>query len=125
MAPALFASGFSLSAPNLQRVFAMIELLRAVAAFMIAPIFVHFASTVKGSSAACSRDALWISLAIVVGGSALAAFIYFAGGARPRTPQMTAFLNAEGPAWTSPPLLARLRDAPSRAASASEDPATA
>jgi hypothetical protein len=125
VAPALFGSGFSLPAPNLQRVFAMIELLRAVAAFMIAPIFVHFATTVGGSSAAGTRDALWISLAIVVGGSALAAFIYFAGGARPRTPQMTAFLNGEGPAWPWPPLLARLGDALGHARNVPEDPASA
>jgi hypothetical protein len=121
VAPALFGSGFSLPATNLQRVFAMIELLRAVAAFMIAPIFVHFATTVGSSPAAGTRDALWISLAIVVGGSALAAFVYFAGGARPRTPQMTSFLNGEGPAWRSPPLPARLRGAPEPA----KDPAHA
>jgi MFS family permease len=121
VAPALFGAGFSLPATNLQRVFAMIELLRGVAAFMIAPIFVHFAATVGGSPAAGTRDALWISLAIVVGGSALATLLYLAGGARPQTPQMTAFLNGEGPAWPSPPLLARLRSAPELA----EEPAHA
>jgi MFS family permease len=112
VAPALFGASFSLPAANLQRVFAMVELLRAVAAFMIAPIFVHFAATVAGSAATGTRDALWISLAIVVGGSALAAWVYVAGGARPRTPQMTSFLDGEGPAWPSPPLLARLRGTP-------------
>jgi MFS family permease len=121
VAPALFGAGFSLPATNLQRVFAMIELLRAVAAFMIAPIFVHFATTVGGSPVAGTRDALWISLVIVVGGSALATFVYLAGGARPRTPNMTTFLNGEGPAWPSPPLLARLRGAPEPA----KDPAHA
>lgn len=125
VAPALFGSAFSLTAPNLQRVFAMIELLRAVAAFMIAPIFVHFVATVGGSAAAGTRDALWISLAIVVGGSALAAFTYFAGGARPRTPQMSTFLSGEGSAWPSPPLLARLRDTPGHAQNIPEDPASA
>jgi MFS family permease len=125
VAPALFASGFSLPAPNLQRVFAIIELLRAVAAFMIAPIFVHFATTVAGSTANGTRDALWISLAIVVGGSALAAFIYLAGGARPRAPQMTVFLNGEGPAWPSPPLFARLRGTPAHAPDTAEDAASA
>jgi MFS family permease len=109
VAPALFGAGFSLPATNLQRVFAMIELLRGVAAFMIAPIFVHFATTVGGSAATGTRDALWISLAIVVLGSALASFIYVAGGARPEDPKMTVFLNGEGPGWPSPPLLARLR----------------
>lgn len=125
VAPALFGSGFSLPAANLQRVFAMVELLRAVAAFMIAPIFVHLATTVGSSPAAGTRDALWISLAIVVGGSALAAFVYFAGGARPRTPQMTVFLNGEGPAWPSPPLLARLRGTAGHTPDPAEDPARA
>ena len=102
----------------------MIELLRAVAAFMIAPIFVHFAATVGGSPVAGTRDALWISLAIVEGGSALAAFTYFAGGARPRTPNMTTFLTGKGPAWPSPPLLARLRNAPGHARNVTEDAAS-
>ncbi|WP_375502847.1 MFS transporter [uncultured Jatrophihabitans sp.] len=122
VSPALFGAGFSLPAANLQRVFAMIELLRGVAAFMIAPIFVHFVATVGGSPAAGTRDALWVSLAIVVGGSALALGLYFAGGARPQTPQMTTFLNGDEPAWPSPPLLARLRRTPGRAPDAAEDP---
>ncbi len=46
VAPALFVAGFSLQSNSLQRVFAIIELLRAVAAFMVAPIFAHFAATV-------------------------------------------------------------------------------
>jgi hypothetical protein len=125
VAPALFAAGFSLPATNLQRVFAMIELLRGVAAFMIAPIFVHFAATVGGSPASGTRDALWISLAIVGGGSGLAAFLYFAGGARPETPEMTVFLNGEGPGWPSPPLFARLRGMPTHLPDPVEGPAGA
>ena len=122
VAPALFGAGFCLPAANLQRVFAMVELLRGVAAFMIAPIFVHFAATVGGSPAAGTRDALWISLAIVVGGGALALGLYLASGARPVTPQMSVFLNGEGPAWPSPPLLARLRSTPVPVSDADEDP---
>ena len=45
VAPALFVAGFSLQSASLQRVFAIIELLRAVAAFMVAPILAHFAVT--------------------------------------------------------------------------------
>jgi MFS family permease len=123
VAPALFGAGFSLPAPNLQRVFAMVELLRGVAAFMVAPIFVHFALTVGGSTAAGTRDALWISLAIVVAGSAVATILYLAGGARPQTPKMISFLNGEGPAWPSPPLLARLRGAPVQVPEPVEEPA--
>ena len=49
VAPALFVAGFSLPSANLQRVFAIVELLRAVAAFMIAPVFAHLAVTVGGN----------------------------------------------------------------------------
>ena len=50
VAPALFVAGFSLQSNSLQRVFAIIELLRAVAAFMVAPILAHFALTRVGRS---------------------------------------------------------------------------
>jgi len=56
VAPALFAAGFSLPSANLQRVFAIVELLRAVAAFMIAPIFAHFATGVPSTGVALRSE---------------------------------------------------------------------
>ncbi len=109
VAPALFTAGFSLPAASLQRVFAIIELLRAVAAFMIAPIFVHFAATVGGSLQAGTGIALWIGLGLSVGGVAIAIAVYLLGGARPQTPDMERFMDGEAPAWYSPPLLALVR----------------
>jgi MFS family permease len=109
VAPALFVAGFSLPANNLQRVFSVVELLRAVAAFMLAPIFVHFAATVGGSLEAGTEIALWIGLAIAVGGALIGILIYAAGGARPQTPDLEGFLAGSNAAWYSPPLLARLR----------------
>ena len=82
VAPALFVAGFSLAAANLQRVFAIVELLRAVAAFMIAPIFVHLALTVGGSPQEGTRIALWIGLALAVGGAVVPVALYALGGAR-------------------------------------------
>jgi MFS family permease len=122
VAPALFVAGFSLPSRNLQRVFAIIELLRAVAAFMIAPIFVHFAATVGGSLTAGTGMALWIGFGLAVGGGALGVLLYVLGGARPQTPDVDGFLDGEKPAWYSPPLLAALRKAPAQRALA-EDPA--
>lgn len=109
VAPALFAAGMSLPALNLQRVFAIIELLRAVAAFMIAPIFVHFALTVGGSIEAGTSIALWIGFGLALGGLAVAALLYVLGGARPETPDLDRFMAGQDPAWYSPPLLARVR----------------
>ena len=109
VAPALFGAGFSQLSFTLQRVFAMVELLRAVAAFLVAPVFVHLADSIGDSAAAGTRVVLWISLGIVVIGTALAFGVYVAGGARPQTPRMTAFLDGDAPAWDSPPLFARFR----------------
>ncbi len=112
VAPALFVAGFSLPAGNLQRVFAIVELLRAVAAFMVAPIFFHFAATVTDNVNDGTRIALWVGLGIALGGAAIGVAIYALSGARPQTPDLDRFLAGADPAWDSPPLLARLRSRP-------------
>jgi MFS family permease len=109
VAPALFVAGFSLPATNLQRVFSIVELLRAVAAFMLASIFVHFAATVGGSPEAGTRIALWIGLGLAVCGALIGGAIYALGGARPQKPDLDGFLAGKNAAWYSPPLLARVR----------------
>ncbi|HEY4916494.1 MAG TPA: MFS transporter [Solirubrobacteraceae bacterium] len=109
VAPALFVAGFSLPSASLQRVFAIVELMRAVAAFMIAPIFAHLAATVGGNLDAGTGIALWIGLGIALAGAAGGVAIYALGGARPQTPDIDRFVAGECPAWYSPPLLARVR----------------
>jgi MFS family permease len=109
VAPALFVAGFSLPSASLQRVFAIVELMRAVAAFMIAPIFAHLAVTVGGSLEAGTGIALWIGLGLALGGAALGVAIYALGGARPQAADLERFVAGESPAWYSPPLLARVR----------------
>lgn len=113
VAPALFCAGFSLPSASLQRVFAIVELMRAVAAFMIAPIFAHFATGVAGTGVA-----LWVGLGLALGGAAIAVLLYVLGGARPETPDLERFLDGDDPAWRSPPLLERVRG---RAAAAQAD----
>ena len=109
VAPALFVAGFSLRSANLQRVFAIVELLRAVAAFMVAPIFVHLAATVGGSLDAGTEIALWIGFGLAIAGAVAGVAIYALGGARPQAPDLDSFVDGESPAWYSPPLLARVR----------------
>ncbi len=109
VAPALFVAGFSLPSRNLQRVFAIVELLRAVAAFMIAPIFAHLAATVGGGLKAGTGIALWIGFGLALAGAAVAVLLYVLGGARPQAPELERFIDGEAPAWYSPPLLAAVR----------------
>jgi MFS family permease/nucleotide-binding universal stress UspA family protein len=109
VAPALFVAGFSLQSNSLQRVFAIIELLRAVAAFMVAPIFAYYAVAAPGDLTAGTGDALWIGFGLAIGGAVFGVAVYLLSGARPQKPDLDEFLDGDSPAWYSPPLLARLR----------------
>ena len=120
VAPALFAAGFALRATSLQRVFAIVELLRAVAAFLVAPVLAHFAATVGGSPITGTGIVLWIGLGIAIAGAVAAVLLYALGGARPQTPDLARFMDGDGPAWYSPPLLAAVRSRTRRRALAEE-----
>jgi nucleotide-binding universal stress UspA family protein/MFS family permease len=109
VAPALFVAGFSLQSNSLQRVFAIVELLRAVAAFMVAPIFAHFATGLTGDLVEGTGVALWIGFGLAVAGAVFGVAVYALSGARPQTPDLDRFLDGDDPAWHSPPLLAKLR----------------
>ena len=109
VAPALFVAGFSLQSASLQRVFAIIELLRAVAAFMVAPILAHFAVTAADDLATGTGYALWIGFGLAIGGAVFGVAVYLLSGARPQRPDLDEFIDGDSPAWYSPPLLARLR----------------
>jgi hypothetical protein len=96
--------------------------MRAVAAFMIAPVFAHFAATVGRNSLAGTGIALWIGVGLAVAGALIAILLYALGRARPQTPNLERFLNGDGSAWYSPPLLAGVRERAVRGGLA-EDPA--
>lgn len=118
VSPALFLSGWSLASAQIQRVFALIELLRGVAAFMIAPILLHLAQTVSPQPAAGIRASMWICFGIVAGGGLLAAIVFALGRARLQEPDLERYVEGQEPAIESPPLAARLRDRASLTTSA-------
>ncbi|AKK29168.1 universal stress protein [Mycobacterium sp. EPa45] len=125
VAPALFVAGFSLQSDSLQRVFAIIELLRAVAAFMVAPIFAHLATRYSGDLVEGTGVALWVGFALAIGGAVFGIAVYALSGARPQTPDLDEFLDGDSPAWYSPPLLARLRGLPTASPTPAQRPAPA
>jgi Major Facilitator Superfamily len=110
--PALFLAGFSLRSAAVQRVFAILELLRAVAAFLVAPVLLHFAATLADRPTAAMGTALWICFALSVGGALAGVALYLLGGARPSAPSVPRWMDGEKPAWTSPPLMAAIRHGP-------------
>ncbi len=110
VSPALFISGFSVRSTQLQRVFALIELLRGVSAFMIAPILLHLAMTIAPTPASGIPIALWVCLGLAAGGGLLAGYVLLLGRARLQRPDLDTWLEGDGPAWNSPPLAQGIRD---------------
>ena len=107
--PALYLVGFSVRASGVQRVFAIVELLRAVAAFLIAPVLLHVAVTVGSSLSSGTTIALWICFGLSAGGALVGVGFYALGRVRPPAPAFERWLAGEGPGWDSPPLLAAVR----------------
>jgi nucleotide-binding universal stress UspA family protein/MFS family permease len=107
--PALFLAGYSLRSASIQRVFAILELLRAIAAFLIAPILLHLAVTLTGLPSPAYNTALWICFGLSAGGAVVAVLLYTLGRVRPTAPAIERWMGGMEPAWESPPLLAALR----------------
>ncbi len=123
--PALFLAGFSLRSASIQRVFAILELLRAVAAFMIVPILLHFATTLTGLATPQMNTALWVCFGLSVGAALIGIALYLLGRVRPPAPALERWMGGQEPAWYSPPLLAALRHRAATAGAAALAPALA
>ena len=107
--PALFLAGFSLRSASIQRVFAILELLRAVAAFLIVPVLLHFATTLTGLATPAMNTALWICFGLSAGGAIVGILLYLLARLRPPAPGLPRWMGGQEPAWDSPPLLAAVR----------------
>jgi MFS family permease len=109
VSPALFITGFSLRSAQIQRVFALVELLRGVTAFLVAPILLYLATVIGPNQAAGTRTAIWICLAIAAGGALAATAVFLLSGGRLRKPDLKRWQEEGETAWTSPPLLSLVR----------------
>ena len=110
VSPALFIAGFSQRSSQIQRVFAVVELLRGVAAFLVAPIILHLAKTTTTSDPAVGiRTGMWVCLGITATGALIAGYLFVLGRARLQAPKLETWLEGEGPAFDSPPLADGIR----------------
>jgi hypothetical protein len=109
VSPGLFIAGFSLGSAQIQRVFALIELLRGVTAFLFGPIVVYLAGILAPTPTAGTRDAVWICFGVCGAGVLAAILVYLAGGTRLQRPDLERWQEEGEPAWESPPLFAAIR----------------
>jgi MFS family permease len=112
VAPGLFVAGFALPSLQLPRIFALVELLRGVAAFLTAPLILHLAQTTGDDLEAGISAATAATLALLAVGVVVVAGIILSGGFRLQTPRIGAWQEGEGPAIDSSPLGAALRRGP-------------
>jgi MFS family permease len=104
VSPALFQAGFSLRSPQLPRVFAFVELLRGVAAFLVGPVLLQIAMTAAKPLPIGLRTSTWIAGGIAALGLVVAASIWLLGRARLNAPDVEPWLAGEQPAIPSTPL---------------------
>lgn len=108
VAPGLFLAGFSVSASQLGPTFALVELLRSEAAFLVGPVLLHLATT-GGSLTHGFHLGVVIMLVITLVAGVLLVALYWLGGVCPRAPDLGSWMAGTATAYHSPPLAARVR----------------
>ncbi|HET7307862.1 MAG TPA: MFS transporter [Gammaproteobacteria bacterium] len=110
VSPGLFVAAMAVEASFLGRVFALVELVRSEADFLIGPTLQHVAMLQGKSGAALAaglRRAAGVMLGVLILAVAAMIAIYINSGARPHRPNLEAWLNEGGQALSS--AAARLR----------------
>ncbi|MFJ4923836.1 MFS transporter [Streptomyces sp. NPDC088725] len=109
VAPGLFLAGFSVPVWQIGATFALVELLRSEAAFLIGPVLLRIAMTPQ-SLVHGFHLAVVITLGVTVLGGLFLVGLFVLGGARPEPPDLDTWIAGEGTGYHSPALAARIRD---------------
>jgi MFS family permease len=112
VSPGLYLAGFPLPSKIIGRVFALVELVRSLADYIIAPVIAKIAR--EGSHKPPLdwpgvHEAAGVTLWITVGFTVVGALLWVAGGVGLPVPDIQGWLTQNKPAIRSPVLLARLR----------------
>jgi hypothetical protein len=108
VSPGLFMAGLSAPSSRLGPTFALVELLRSEAAFLIAPVVLQVVLAL-GDPAGGTRLLALALLAFCVAGGLGLVVVYALGGVRPHAPDLDRWVEGEQPAYHSPPVAAAIR----------------
>lgn len=112
VSPGLFMAGLSMPSSQLGPTFALVELLRSEAAFLLAPVLLHVAEAQGTKRPQLDHGisvAGWTLVVILLAGLAVSAFVWRASGARSHAPDLENWLEEGNEALDSPPVLAEVR----------------
>jgi MFS family permease len=107
VSPGLYLAGFSLPSNMVGRIFALVELVRSMADFILAPVMQQVARLASGGktlNAAGIDVALWITIWGTLGLTIFGTALYLAARPRLPRPDLKAWLTGERTALVSPPL---------------------
>lgn len=111
VSPGLFIAGFALPSKILGRIFALVELVRSDADFILSPVMLSLAKVSAGTpDMSRVHLALWITIAIAAAGTLACLALFALGGRGLAKPDLTGWLKRDRPATDSPPLAAAVRE---------------
>ena len=108
VSPGLYLAGFALPSKMVGRIFALVELVRSMADFILAPVMQEVARLVSGGkslNAAGIDVALWITIWGTIGLTLFGMALYLAARPRLPRPDLEGWLDGQGIAVFSPPLV--------------------
>ncbi|HEX7368760.1 MAG TPA: MFS transporter [Rhodanobacteraceae bacterium] len=112
VSPGLVIAAFTVVSKMVGRVFALVELVRSLADYIIAPIIMKVARVHSNQTPLDwpgVQHAAMVTLWITIGFTIFAVLLWLAGGAGLPKPDIHAWIEQNQPALPSPKLLARLR----------------
>lgn len=109
VAPGLFMGGLSVPSTKIGPTFALVELLRSEAAFMIAPVLGYIATLGFGGLDGGIHLAIGVTFGLLAIISPMLLGLLLIGGVGPHAPDLDAWLAGEGSAYDSPPIAAAIR----------------
>ena len=105
VAPGLFTTALSVPSSQVARAVGVVELLRAEAAFVLAPVVTRIATWDGKRPSGEIRGlhtASWAAVAVAVAGLVGLGVLLISGKAGPQRPDLDAWLDGDGPALSSP-----------------------
>lgn len=109
VSPALFMAGLSAPSDRLGPTFALVELLRSEAAYLVAPVVLQIAMMQSDLGTGVTIGVL-ISIGVCVLGFLVGLPVLLLSGVRPHAPDLRRWLDDHEPAYHSPPVAAAVRD---------------
>lgn len=106
--PGLFTAALAVPSSQIGSVFALVELLRSEAAYLVGPVLVALSmgsGSTAGSLSQGVHMAIWITLGLGATGTLAAVGLYVAGGARLGRPDLPAWIEDGEQGIPSPPLV--------------------